>query len=279
MACSEHRFISFDETPVFYRAFKPEADKKCFLILLHGMGEHSGRYQNFAEFLAKRGIQSFIPDLRGFGQSGGKRGFVRHFADYTKDLEALHKFLVRSNPETPIFLLGHSFGGLIASSYLSSNAENSKPAGLILSSPLFGVKLHVAVWRKVLGNLLSFCVPSFTLDNPINPQKLTHDETLIEAYKKDPQVHHKVSARLYRELSLELKKTTLMAKNISQSVLLLQAGEDQIVSKEASIAFYNSLNSKDKELEIYPSLFHEILNESSRETVFNRIADWISRRA
>src|SRR3989338_6676335 len=131
---SEHRFITFDETPVFYRRFTPGAGSKAILFIVHGMGEHGGRYRRLAEYLAGLGIASVIPDLRGFGQSGGGRGYVRRVSDYHRGLSAPPSVVSRKEKDKPVFFLGHSFGGLVASSYLAFHPAQT--AGLALSSPL-----------------------------------------------------------------------------------------------------------------------------------------------
>lgn len=278
MTATTHQFISFDETPIFYRRVKVDFEKpKAIAMIIHGLGEHGGRYQAFAEYLSGLGIESVLPDLRGFGKSGGKRGCVSKFSDFHRDLEGLHQFIVRNNKETALFLIGHSFGGLLASSYLAFSCP-SKMRGLVLSSPLFGIAVPIPFWKKcaVLG--LSTLCPDYSEPTHVNPALLTHDQILLKLYASDDLIYQKVSARLYHELRAMIQKKDQIAKNLTLPVLLLQAGDDFIVSKDQSIQFYNQLRAADKDLEIYEDFYHEILNETRRDIVYARIGHWLLKQ-
>ena len=101
---TEHQLISFDETPLFYRSFQGQTPSKGIVIIIHGMGEHGGRYHLLAEYLVELGFTCVVPDLRGFGRSGGERAYVNRFADFHEDLKALHAFIARNHKDAPIFL-------------------------------------------------------------------------------------------------------------------------------------------------------------------------------
>ena len=242
--------------------------------MIHGMGEHGGRYQAFADYLAEMGLVSIVPDLRGFGKSGGKKVCIKHFTDFYKDLAALHSWAHRQYKETSLFLFGHSFGGLIASSYLAFY-HHPKVSGLILSSPIFGVAVPVPLWRHLLGVTASYLTPDYTQDSGVDPKTLTHDQVILEAYAKDPSINHQISARLYRELVRQMTRREEIAKKIHAPVLIVQAGEDKVVLKDRTIQFFNELSSQDKEMEIYPGFYHEVLNEIDRSTVYSRAGRWI----
>ena len=274
---SEHRFISFDETPIFYRQLKTTEPAGAVVLIQHGMGEHGGRYRELAEFLAAKNISSFIPDLRGFGKSGGKRGCVRRFSDYFKDLRVIQRLARDTGGETPFFLLGHSFGGLILSAWISAFPEIN-PKGLVLSSPNFGISLHVPRWRHWLALSAASLWPDITQDNRVNPDKLTHDARIRRWHRTDALIHNRISAGLYREMTRLLSRVDDIASKISCPALVLQAGDDQIVSRPATQLFFERLASQDKELEIYENLYHEILNEIDRQAIFTHIACWIQHR-
>ncbi|MBI2095673.1 MAG: lysophospholipase [Candidatus Omnitrophica bacterium] len=276
---TEQRFISFDETPVFYRRFVPARPIKFRLFIVHGMGEHGGRYREVAEYLGERGGESWAMDLRGFGQSGGRRACLGHFIDYEKDLEALIGHALKTGKEAPSFLLGHSLGGLVASSYLGRPVPG-RPAlqGLVLSSPLFGIALPVPLWRHSLGMAFSYLLPGWTQDSAVNPSRLTHDEEAARNYPKDPFIFRRISLGLYREIILRMRQRKRIAENIRIPALLLQAGEDLIVSKEKTLLFYSELAAREKEIEVYGGFYHELLNETGRKAVFERLSEWIRRR-
>ncbi len=278
MMMSEHRLISFDETPIFYRRFKPTATPaKGIVVIQHGMGEHGGRYGHVAAYLANLGLETISMDLRGFGLSGGRRCYARHFMNYCGDLGALHAFISRTNEGTPIFLLGHSFGGLVASAYLALQ-KHPKINGLILSSPIFGIALTVPGWRHTLGIIGALIFPTFTQSNSIKPPMLTHDTQVLSEYKKDPLIYHYVTARLYKELIFAMGLKKSIAQRIVEPVLVMQAGEDTVVSRQETVNFYELLNTADKELEVYEGFYHEILHEVEREKVLSRMGDWIEKR-
>ena len=270
-----HQFISFDETPIYYQHVRNAESPKAIAIIIHGMGEHGARYRSFAEYLAGLGLESYIPDLRGFGKSGGKRAYINSFSDLHKDLEALHAFVARTHKEVPIVIIGHSFGGLVASSYLAFCRQPRAVQGLALSSPIFGIAVPVPFWRHCVGVLMSYIFPSYSEATKVDPGLLTHDREISERYAKDDLIFHRISARLYRELRLMLKKRDLIAQRLNLPVLVLQAGEDFVVSKDATVNFYDQLKTSDKELEVYKDFYHEILNETGRDQVYSRIGLWI----
>lgn len=245
------------------------------MILLHGLGEHGGRYAPIGSFLAENGLESVAPDLRGFGKSGGPKGSVRHFSDYHQDLFILHSYFVKNRRELPVFLLGHSFGGLVASSYLAFH-ESPETAGLILSSPLFGLSIHVPQWQYLLGILASYIVPDFRQSSRVKPAFLTHDEGMLADYLKDPYIYQRVGAGLFREMMRMIAKGKEIAGRIKVPTLVVQAGEDYVVSKNETIKFFKLLKIKDKELTVYDHFYHEVLNEVGREKVITQITTWIN---
>ena len=269
--------MSFDGTPIFYTRVNPETENRAVLLIVHGMGEHGARYQSLAESIAVLGVEVWRPDLRGFGRSGGRMGFCRSFSDYQKDLEALYRHVLHTHPGKAIFILGHSMGGLI-SAYTLARSSVVRPKGVIFSSPLFAVAVKVPCWQKFLGLTASVVCPSFTQDNRVNPDDLTHDAAMREAHRKDPLIHSKISARLYKEILSATRERSAMAARIHCPVLLLQAGEDRIVSSDASLLFYDELSSSNREKELYQGFYHEILNETDRAVVYGRIAQWLVKQ-
>jgi alpha-beta hydrolase superfamily lysophospholipase len=274
---AEHRFLSFDETPVFYRKYEAAGSAKAVVVILHGMGEHSGRYTHIASYLSEMGFEVYVPDLRGFGQSGGKRAAVRRFADYHNDLKALHSFIDRNRKGLPVFLFGHSFGGLICSSY-AAFASGPRIKGLVLSSPIFGIAVPVPFWRKVLGLAASYVVPDFTQPNGVDPQKLTHDQDILAVYKKDTLLYRRISARLFRELIFMTGRRSAIASRVSCPTLIVQSGDDRVVSQAATQQFYDDLKAEDRRIVIYPDFYHEVLNETGREKVFSTVGQWLLER-
>lgn len=275
---SQHHFISFDETSIYYRRIRPVllSDIKTKIFILHGFGEHGGRYAALASFLAGRGYDCWMPDLRGFGKSGGHRGCARNIQDLKMDLTALLRFADKNSKRCPHFYLGHSFGGLLAS-YTASLKEDRNLKGLILSSPLFGLAVKISAWQKLLGHAASFLAPEFTQNAPIRPEHLTHDPETLKDRADDPLIHFRISARLYTEMLTMMSQSGIIAAKVDCPTLILQAGDDRIVSKEATGLFFDALKATDKEMELYRGWFHELLNETNRQLIYGRIFDWLNR--
>lgn len=274
---TEGRFVAFDGTPIFYRRFRAAAPVAGALIV-HGMGEHGGRYEHLAGFLAAAGIESLAPDLRGFGLSGGSRGCLRRLEDQHADLSASLDLLTRQIGSRPVFMIGHSFGGLLTATYLS-RFPTGRIAGAVLTSPIFGIAVPVPLWRHVLGLAASWVLPDLTQGTGVRPDVLTHDPEMLERYAQDKLIHHRISSRLYRILTSTIARRTDIARRIKYPLLVLQAEQDHIVSGDAAVRFFHEALSADKELEIYPGLYHEILNELDRQKVFTRISRWILAHA
>ena len=277
---TERRLISFDETPIFYRHLTPAVPRKACVLLLHGMGEHSGRYVHVAEYLASLGIESFAMDWRGFGQSGGRRVYAAAYDHFLKDLRAVHAVAAKASAGLPLFLIGHSFGGLMASHYAASAlaGKTSRLTGLVLSSPLFGIAVPVPAWRHCAAMLLANITPYHSEKTHIQADLLTHDLEIIKKYPQDPLIHHEMTVSLYREMRRALAGTRSIARHISMPVLILQAGDDRVVRAQDTSQFYEWLKSPDKTLKIYPEYRHEVFNELGKGKVLLQLGLWITSR-
>ena len=276
---SEHRFVSFDGTPAYFRRLRTtRLPARGAVMIVHGMGEHSGRYVELAEFLAEKGFHCYVPDLRGFGKSGGKRGCVRRFTDYFGDLEGVHRMIGEWEDGHPPFFLGHSFGGLVVSCFLASKPD-VRAKGLVLSSPNFGIAIRVPLWRHALAVVTSRVYPDLTQPNRVDRMTLTHDLPLLQKHASDRLIHDRISARLYAELVSRIRSAGQVAARLSLPTLILQAGDDRVVQRAATERFFAALRSPDKRLEVFEGLYHELLNETSRKAIFDQIAAWLLQRA
>ena len=275
---SEHRFISFDKTPIFYRRFLKDRAARAVIFILHGMGEHGGRYIELAEYLGSGGFECFLPDLRGFGKSAGKRGTLRHFSDYFEDLKVIQRLAGVPDDRRPFFVLGHSYGALVAASWVAAFPA-LRCRGLVLTSPNFGIAIRVGPVRHGLAIAMARVNPDFTQDNGVDPDLLTHDVSMRQRHARDPLIHGRISVGLYREMTGQLSRVDEVASKILCATLVLQAGDDRIVSQSATAHFFEKLASEDKELHVYENLYHEILNETERASIFTRIRDWLERRS
>jgi lysophospholipase len=268
------KFESFDGKKLFYRYFSnPEAENT--LILLHGHGEHSGRYQKFEKNLASANLSIATYDFRGHGQSEGPRVYIESFDEYVEDVSAFVKFMDAQFGLPKKFLfLGHSFGGLTAVNWAMRHPERIR--ALFLSSPCLGLRLPSTLVQ--LNRALNQFSPKFVYQNPVYPPHLTHNVGEIEQYKKDPYIQRKISVRLIHQI-LEAMKRLESYKEIDFPfpVFILAAGLEKVVDFSKTKAFYEKLKAPVKELKVFDNFYHEIFNELEQEKVFDVLKLMIQR--
>ncbi len=275
-APEDRHFVAFDKTPLHYILHEPSGPPAATLLVIHGAGEHAARYNAFASYLAARQIRSALLDLRGYGQSGGPRAFARSFDDYREDVLALARKL-KADGKGPLFVLAHSMGALVAAHAFSRNPEDA-PRGLILSSPCFGLAFKIPAYLEWIARISSVLQPRLLHPTRVWPEILMHDEALIQEYRQDTLLVHRMSSRLFVIMSEAMKRSKDTAGGLPFPVLIVQAGADQVVDPAASRAFFEALPGPDKTFKIYPGLYHEVLNEPSREAIYNEILTWIQKR-
>lgn len=252
----------------------PVARPRAAVIVSHGLGEHAGRYAAFARELVTRGIAVHALDHRGHGRSGGVRGFVRRFDRYVADLEEYRRRVAGDLPAgTPVFLLGHSLGGLIAIRWLETHAGVAL-AGAILSAPLLGVAVQAPRWKVAASGVLSKVTPWLALSNEIDPAELSGDPAYIRSYREDPRVHDKITPRLYTEMMAAIGDAFAEKERISVPLLFLSPGADTVVREPDVIRFAESLGG-DVTIRRYPGFRHESLNELGRARPIGDVIGWI----
>ena len=269
---------SVDGVKIFYRQYAAESER-ARMVIAHGLGEHSGRYGNVVERMLPKGISVWVPDHRGHGQSGGKRGHVLKFSQYLSDLRLSVELAGEDRPKgMQCFLLGHSMGGLIA-----LNFAQQFPGlidGVIASSPALGVAIEIPGVKKILGSFMSYIWPGMTMGNELDAGKISHDPKVVSAYKTDPLVHDRVSARFFTEFLAAMDTMRAQASSLKVPILLQVAGDDHLVNARSSVQFFGKLDIEDKTLQVYDGGYHEIYNEGEdlRRQVFKDLEDWLEKR-
>ncbi len=271
-------FRSADDLKIFYRKYHAGSEK-ARMIIAHGLGEHSGRYDNVVERLLPMGVSVWAPDHRGHGQSDGRRGHIDSFSQYLEDLRKLVEIARDGMAEdVKIFLLGHSLGGLIALRFAAGFPEMVD--GVIISSPALGVTVDVPVVKAFAGKIMSTLWPTLSLSNELDASKISHDEEVVRAYMNDPLVHDQVSARWFTEFLSAMEAAGRSATEIKVPLLMQLAGDDHLTSADASKRFFESLGSVDKTLYVYEGLYHEIYNGRVKEKkqVLDDLNAWLLKR-
>lgn len=269
-------FPAPDGVQLYHEAWSGQAPVRATVAILHGYGDHSGRFQNPVRALTARGCDVLGFDYRGHGQAGGRRGHVDRFAEYLDDVELCLEH-ARRRADRPLFLLGHSFGGLIAARHLVER----RPAitGLILSSPFLGFKLQVPRYKSALARTLSRYVPRLTLKSEVDPHLLSRDPQVGEAYARDHFVHRVATARWFTETQAAQRLALRDAGQISIPVLLLVGDADGIADPEAAHALFDRLGAEDRTLKVYAGGYHELMNDLVKEQVLTDLTDWIVARS
>ena len=281
MQHTEGQFNARDGLELYYQAWLPAPEEhggpKAVFAVVHGYGEHSGRYLNPVNYFVPRGLAFYAYDLRGHGKSAGERGHVNHFEEYLSDTDVFLKLVRQLNPGCKMFLLGHSLGGLIVAAYAESHPTGDL-AGLVMSSAFLRMKMKVPGWKMTMARTLSNLLPTFTMANDVGADLLSHDPTVAAAYMTDPLNHYVATARWGVEILAAQAQTLDCAGEVKIPTLVIYAGDDQIADPEGSALFCERLKTADKTTHRYNGYYHEIFNEVGKDTVFKDIENWLMGR-
>lgn len=248
---------------------------RAVIVVVHGLGEHAGRYHAVAECLHEWGFAVWAHDHHGHGESTGARGGLPSELRLVDDLALVIDDARRLNPGVPLVLLGHSLGGLVAASLV---ARDVRPVdGLVLSSP--GLDPGLNGVQKVLLAVLPRIAPNLRVGNGLEDNYLSHDAAVVQAYRDDPLTHDRIGSRLARFLASEGARVQQRAATWPVPTLLLYAGDDHLVRPDASRAFAAAAAPSGMvEAHGFDALYHEIFNELDAEPVFAALQRWLDAR-
>jgi acylglycerol lipase len=261
---------------IYYQAWLPVGEAKAVLLLLHGLGEHSGRYSNFVNFFVSHSFAVYAADHIGHGKSGGEREYVDNFSELISVPASYHQKVSQWQKGKPVFLAGHSLGGLIALALLLDHQEHF--TGAILSAPAVVIPDQLN-WVTILASrILSKVAPKLGVDK-LKTHNLSRDPDVVRAYQEDPLVFKaKTPARMAAEGIDNIQKISSRLGEVSLPLLILQGSQDVMINPSASQLVYDCTGSADKTLRMYTGLYHEIFNEPEREQVFADILAWLEER-
>lgn len=261
--------LALDGIRISYRSWEPAVPPRAVVVIVHGLAEHGGRYRHVAEMLAERGYAVMVPDLRGFGVSGGRRAHLRRWEHYLDDLSV--DIAVARARNLPVVLLGHSLGGLVSLSY--ALGKGPAPDLLILSAPAIDADLPRS--KKLAARLLGAIAPRVSIPNGLRGHQLSTDPTVGERYFADPLVHTRTTLGLGR---LALGAGDACRRDLASlqvPTLVLHGERDSIVPPRVSeplgdLAVVERI--------VLPGYRHEIFNEEGGSVAVGRVTDWIESR-
>lgn len=251
---------------------EPGQHRRGVVLIVHGLGEHAGRYDALAERLNSWGFSVRAYDQHGHGESSGQRGALPTDTHLLDDLaDVLDDTRRHTDPRIPVILLGHSLGGLVAARLVSLNMR--KVEGLVLSSPALDAGMNPV--QKLLVAVLPRIAPNLRVGNGLDPQYLSHHAGVVQDYRNDPLVHDRISARLARFIAEAGPATLDGAPGWRTPTLLLYAGADKLVNPAGSRAFAAAAPPRVVTSHGFEGLYHEIFNEVEREAVLAQLQRWL----
>jgi alpha-beta hydrolase superfamily lysophospholipase len=254
---------------------EPAVKLRGVVIIVHGLGEHAGRYDHVAQQLNAWGFAVRGYDQCGHGESGGARGSLPSDTRLLDDLaDMVDSTRARMRKGLPLILLGHSMGGLVVGRFVSLKMREVD--GLVMSSPALNAGMNA--FQKLLVSILPKIAPDLRVGNGVKPQFISHDPAVVAAYKADPLVHDRISARLARFIAEAGPQTVALAAQWTVPTLLLYAGDDRLLNPQGSRDFAASAPKGVVTSQCFDALYHEIFNELDAKPVFAALKQWLDQR-
>lgn len=272
MQYSTSVLVTKDKLNLHSECWPPGGEPKAAICLVHGLGEHVGRWHHVCAFLADCGYAVVNFDLRGHGKSGGPLGHSPSYDAVLDDIGLALDQAASLFPGRPLFLYGHSLGGNLVISY----AMRRQPgiAGVVATAPLLRTGTPPAGWKLTMGKLMYKVAPGFTMPNGIDRNNLSQDTTVVEAYNADPLVHDKVSARFALDFLKAGEWALDNAPTFPLPLLLMQGSADRLVSLDANRLFAEKVG-RQCTLRVWDGLYHEIHNEPAKDQVLAYLVSWL----
>jgi acylglycerol lipase len=272
----ETSWKAHDGLDIFAQGWEPTVSKpKAVICLVHGLGEHSSRYAHVAEAFGKEGFVTFGADLRGHGRSGGPRGHISSIEDFMQDIDVLLEQARARYPGLPLFLYGHSIGGVQVLHYGLLRKPNVK--GVIATSSALHTTIENQSIKVTMAKVLGALIPKVAIASGLEPKSISRDEKVVQAYIDDPLVHDKISLG-FGKIMLGVTSWTLAhSGEFSLPLLLLHGKADEIALPSSSMEFAAALREKCT-LILWDDAYHELHNEPEKDKVFKTMTLWMDAR-
>ena len=269
------RFTGTGGVEIYWQAWRP-AEARAVVVIAHGAGEHSRRYEHVARRLVDAGYAVYALDHRGHGLSKGRRALVDRMDRVIADVRTLVGRAAAENPGRPLFLLGHSMGGTIGIAFAARHQQDL--AGLALSGPVAVLEAASPALR-VIASVLSTLTPGLGVF-AVDASLVSRDPEVVRAYREDPLVFHgKLPARTVAELAAAVGRFPAEVPTIRLPLLVMHGTEDALAPVAGATMVHERAASGDKTLKLYEGLYHEILNEPERQTVLDDLLSWLDDRS
>lgn len=271
---TEETYIGKGGLKIFYRSWLPQAAPKAIVLLSHGFNSHSGQYAWVAEQLVKSGYAAYAGDLRGRGKSEGKRFYVDSFSDYIADISGVADITRSRHPGLKLFVLGHSAGGVVATSYTLDNPD--KVAGLICES--FAYRVPAPEFALDFITFLSGFFPNANALK-LNNAHFSRDPAVVKALNDDPLIKDETEPmKTVGEMWKADRRLQISFGKIRTPTLILHGTEDKATSYPGSEEFYKNSGAADKTLKLYKDHYHDLLADTGKEDVMAEVIGWIYAR-
>ena len=259
---------------IYIREWIPKEKVKKNLFIIHGLGEHSGRYEDLAKILIKEGIGVFSIDLIGHGKSSGKKGHIKSFEDFINAVETGVIYVRKKFLDTPIILFGHSLGGLITLKFLIDR-ESKEIERSIISSPWIETALEIPKHLLFIHKIFQKIIPGLQLSNNLITSHLSKDKKIVEKYENDILVHDKISLNLFSEITKTIHNVIDRSSRIKIKTLIYHGKNDKIISHKGTEKVAKLI--PDNKFILYKNIYHEPHNDIEKKIVYKQMIDFIKQ--
>lgn len=278
MKTFESKWEGNDGITFFMQGWEPDTDPKALIALVHGLGEHTGRYIHVGKVMAAAGYALSGFDLRGHGKSGGARGHSSSLNAYMQDIRQFLDLVAQRYTELPRFLYGHSLGGLLSLSYAIQYGADLK--GVIVTGAALRSSLQEQKAKLLIAKLLGTFMPTVTIQSGLDPTTISRDQEVVNAYVSDKLVHYNTSLGFGKAALSAIDLCFARAGEFTAPLLIMHGTADKLTYPSGSEDFARlaSEHNKDVTLKLWDGLYHELHNEPEKAEVFKVMVEWVGKR-